>query len=95
MDFTIKGDGSLWYGKRLCVPNDPELKREIMEEAHETSYSVHPGSTKMYKDLKEYYWWNNMKREIANFVSKCLNCQLVKTEHQMPAELLQPLEIPK
>lgn len=76
VDFTIKGDDSLWYGKRLCVPNNPKRKRKIMEEPHETSYLVHLGSIKMYKDLKECYWWNNMKCEIADFVSKYLNCQL-------------------
>lgn len=66
-----------------------------MEEAHGTSYSVHPKSTKMYKDMEEYHWWNNMKRKIIDFVSKCLTCQVVKAEHQRPAGLLQPLEIPE
>lgn len=66
-----------------------------MEEAHGAAYVVHPGSTKMYKDLKEHYWWNNMKREIAEFVAKCLTCQKVKAEHQKPSGLLQPLEIPE
>lgn len=65
-----------------------EHKREIMKEVHKTIYSVHPRSTKMYKDLKEYYWWNNMKREITDFVSKCLTCQLVKEKHQKPTRLL-------
>ena len=52
-----------------------------------------PGSTKMYQDLKRNYWWPNMKRKIADWVSKCLTCQKVKTEHQRPSGLLQPLEI--
>ena len=52
-----------------------------MEEAHKFEYIVHPGSTKMYRDLREVYWWNNMKREIADFVSRCLICQQVKVEH--------------
>ncbi|KAL8103407.1 hypothetical protein AgCh_027832 [Apium graveolens] len=58
-------------------------------------YSIHPGSTKMYRDLKEYYWWPNMKREVAEWVSKCLTCQRVKAEHQRPSGLLRPLEIPE
>ena len=66
-----------------------------MEEAHKSAYTVHPGSTKMYRDLREVYWWNNMKREIADFVSRCLICQQVKVEHQRPAGLLQPLSIPE
>ena len=63
--FNVSNDGFLRFGNRLCVPNDFSLKKEIMEEAHHTPYSVHPGSTKMYRDIRETYWWNNMKREIA------------------------------
>ena len=94
-DFEIKNDESLCYKNRICVPNDPPLKKDILEEAHSSIYSMHPGGTKMYKDLKEYYWWNNMKREIPEFVAKCLVCQQVKAEHQKPAELLQSLPIPE
>ena len=61
-------DGVLRFENRLCVPNDFALKKEIMEEAHRTPHSVHPGSTKMYHEIRENYWWNNMKREIAQFV---------------------------
>ena len=79
---------------KICVPNDSVLKHEILQEAHQTGYIVHPRGTKMYRDLKEMYWWNNMKREIAQFVAQCLVCQQVKAEHQRPAGLLQPLDIP-
>src|SRR5262249_18941617 len=82
-------------GTRLCVPDVDELRREIMEEAHSTAYSVHPGSTKMYRDLRNVYWWSGMKRDIAEFVSRCLTCQQVKLEHQKPSGLLQPLPIPE
>ena len=61
----MSNDGVLRFVNRLCVPNDFALKKEIMEEAHRTPYSVHLGSTKMYRDIQETYWWNNMKREIA------------------------------
>ena len=64
-----------------------------MAEAHSTKYSMHSGSTKMYHNFKSRFWWNNMKREIAAFVSQCMTCQLIRTEHQKPAGLLQPLEI--
>ncbi|OMO91869.1 reverse transcriptase [Corchorus capsularis] len=94
-DFNIHIDGTLQFGSRLCVPNDFVLKREILEEAHGSRFTIHPGGTKMYKDLKENFWWNNMKREIAQFVSQCLVCQQVKAEHQRPSGLLQPLEIPE
>lgn len=78
-----------------CVPIDVELKRELMREAHETLYSIHPGSTKMYKDLKEQFWWNGMKKDVVKFVSRCLTYQLVKDEHQRPSGLLQSLDVPK
>ena len=71
-----------------------ELKFELMEEAHSSAYAAHPGSTKMYQTLKDYYWWPNMKREIAAFVSRCLICQQVKAERQKPSGLLEPLPIP-
>ncbi|KAL8111235.1 hypothetical protein AgCh_019086 [Apium graveolens] len=58
-----------------------ELREELMEEAHRSPFSIHPGETKMYRDLKEHFWWSGMKRDIANFVSKCLTCQQVKIEH--------------
>ena len=72
-------------GQRMCVPEYGELKRDIMEEAHSSAYTMHPGSTKMYRTLKEHYWWNGMKKEIASFVYRCLTCQQVKAEYQKPA----------
>ncbi|KAK0594976.1 hypothetical protein LWI29_002325 [Acer saccharum] len=81
-DFKLDESDVLWYGKRLCVPDDGEMKKEILNEAHNTAYSVHPGSTKMYHDLKRNFWWKNMKKEVAEFVSRCLTCQQVKIEHQ-------------
>ncbi|KAK1663150.1 hypothetical protein QYE76_051309 [Lolium multiflorum] len=94
-EFNLGEFGSLYFQKRICVPDDPEVKSIILKEAHETPYSIHPGSTKMYMDLKEMFWWNNMKREIAQYVSECHTCQRVKAEHQSPAGLLKPLEIPE
>ena len=81
-EFQIRDDGMIVKGQRMCVPEYGELKRDIMEEAHSYAYVMHPCSTKMYKTLKEHYWWNGMKKEIAGFVSRCLTCQQVKTEHQ-------------
>ena len=62
-------------GQRMCMPEYDELNRDIMEEAHSSAYAMHPGSTKMYRTLKEHYRWNGMKKEIVGFVSKCLTCQ--------------------
>ena len=93
-EFHVRSDGSVWLRNRICVPNQPDLKLEIMQEAHSTPYTVHPGSTKMYHDIKGNFWWPNMKREIAKFVLECPICQQVKVDHQKPAGLLQPLKIP-
>ncbi|XP_070056295.1 uncharacterized protein [Nicotiana tomentosiformis] len=83
MAFTLgMDDGTLRYQGRLCVPNVGGLRERIMTEAHASRYSVHPSSTKMYHDLKEIYWWNDMKRNVADFVARCPNCQQVKAEHQ-------------
>lgn len=81
--------------ERVCVPKDEELRREILSEAHASMFSIHPGATKMYRDLKRYYQWVGMKRDVANWVAKCDVCQLVKAEHQVPGGLLQSLLIPK
>ena len=87
--------GILRFASRIWIPNITELKTEILQEAHNSRYSIHPGSTKMYRDLKQNFWWPDMKREIAEWVSKCFTCQRVKAEHQRPSGLLQPLEIPE
>ncbi|GKE82713.1 putative reverse transcriptase domain-containing protein [Tanacetum coccineum] len=67
----------------------------IMDEAHKSKYSVHPGAAKMYYDLRDRYWWTGMKKDIAMYVSKCLTCLKVKAEHQRPSGLLQQPEIPE
>ena len=94
-DFAIRNDGALVIGSRLCVPAAEELKGHILGEAHSSAYAMHPDSTKMYRTLKEYYWWSGMKREVVEYVSKCLVFQQVKAERQKPSGLLQPLPIPE
>ena len=84
-DFVLSDDEILRFGTRLCVPNDEDLRRELLEEAHCSKFAIHPGGTKMYKDLRQNYWWSGMKRDIAQFVAQCLVCQQVKAEHQRPA----------
>nr|ABA92058.1 retrotransposon protein, putative, Ty3-gypsy subclass [Oryza sativa Japonica Group] len=93
--FVEDEQGTIWMGERLCVPESKKLKDLIMTEAHQTQYSIHPGSTKMYQDLKEKFWWVSMRREIAEFVALCDVCQRVKAEHQRPVGLLQTLQIPE
>ncbi|KAL0546476.1 hypothetical protein IC582_016386 [Cucumis melo] len=95
VEFSISSDGGLLFKRRLCVPSDSAVKTELLSEAHSSPFSMHPGSTKMYQDLKRVYWWRNMKREVAKFVSKCLVCQQVKAPRQKPTGLLQPLSVPE
>ncbi|KAJ4773005.1 DNA/RNA polymerases superfamily protein [Rhynchospora pubera] len=78
--FRVDEEGVLRFRDRICVPDDYELKGKILSEAHESGYTIHPGETKMYRDLKGYYWWRNMRREVARFVAKCLVCQKVKAD---------------
>ncbi|GJV64297.1 putative reverse transcriptase domain-containing protein [Tanacetum coccineum] len=89
-----RSDGTLYYLDRIWVPLKGEVRTLIMDEAHKSKYSVHPGADKMYYDLRDRYWWPGMKKDIAEYVSKCLTCLKVKAEHQRPSGLLQQPEIP-
>ena len=92
--FFVDDEGTLWFGRHLVVPKIPELRKKILDEAHDTLLSIHPGSTKMYQDLKLRFLWTRMKREIARYVTECDVCRRVKAEHLKPAGTLQPLLIP-
>jgi hypothetical protein len=93
-DFRTYEEGILWFKNRLCVPKG-EAREVLLDEAHNSAYSIHPGTTKMYLDLKTRYWWRGMKKEIAQYVARCDTCQQTKAEHQKPAGLLQPLPVPE
>ncbi|KAA0047082.1 pol protein [Cucumis melo var. makuwa] len=71
-DFSISSDDGLTFDGRLCVSKDSAVKIELLTAAHSSPFTMHPGSTKMYRDLRCVYWWRNMKREVADFVSRCL-----------------------
>ncbi|WVZ84900.1 hypothetical protein U9M48_031870 [Paspalum notatum var. saurae] len=92
--FTLDDQGVLWFKGRLVVPRDMELRKKILDEAHTSMFTIHPGSNKMYQDLKQKFWWTRMKREIAKYVSECDVCQRVKADHLKPAGMLQPLAVP-
>jgi hypothetical protein len=94
--FNFTEDDLLRTGDaRTVIPNDAELRRDILNEAHKTRYTEHPGSTKMYQDLRKGFWWQGMKHDIAEYVAQCPTCQQVKAEHQRPANPLQPLNVPE
>ncbi|KAD4889453.1 hypothetical protein E3N88_21526 [Mikania micrantha] len=90
----IKNDEVLYFKNRIWVPYFSNSRTIILDEAHKSRYSIHPGADKMYKDLKDFYWWPGMKKHIAEYVGRCLTCLKVKAEHQRPSGLLQQPEIP-
>ncbi|GJY49464.1 putative reverse transcriptase domain-containing protein [Tanacetum coccineum] len=92
--FEIRPDGTRCIKNRSWLPLFGNLRDLIMHESHKSKYSIHPGSDKMYQDLKKLYWWPNMKAIIAEYVGKCLTCSRVKAECQKPSGLLVQPEIP-
>lgn len=77
------------------MPQNAQVQDDILREAYRTPYTVHPGETKMYQDLKKSFWWKRMKVDVARYVASCGVCQRVKAEHKHPAGLLQPLNVPQ
>ncbi|KAJ0609837.1 putative nucleotidyltransferase, Ribonuclease H [Helianthus annuus] len=84
-EFEQRSDNIYYFMERIWVPVFGDLRELVMDEAHKSRYSIHPGSDKMYQDLKVLYWWPNMKALIATYVSKCLTCARVKVEYQKPS----------
>ena len=91
--FRLDERGVLWFEDRLVVPKDRELRNQILDEAHLSKLSIHPGSSKMYQDLKTHFWWTKMKKEITAYVARCDTCSRVKVDHLKPTGLLPPLSI--
>jgi hypothetical protein len=84
----------IWFGKRLVVLVDPKIRKTVFDEAHMSKFSIHPGSTKMYQELKKNFWWSNMKVDIAKYVLECDTCHKMKARHLKSAGVLQSLSIP-
>ena len=92
---TEDSRGLKLFQGRVWVPKLGGNREVLLEDAHKSKYSIHPGSTKMYRDLRLNYWWPIMKLDVARYVEKCVTCLQVKAEHQRPYGSLQPLEIPE
>ena len=92
--YSLNEKGLILYKNRLYIPNVPKIKLLILNEIHKNPYSGHPGYQKTITMLRKDYFWPNIKNELAEYISRCFECQQVKTEHQHPAGLLQPLPIP-
>jgi hypothetical protein len=92
--FRKDDQGIVWFNNRIVVPKNEEIRQQILDEVHLSRYSIHPGSTKMYHDLKQHYWWTKMKIEIACYVARCDTYRRVKAIHMKTAGPLQSLPIP-
>jgi hypothetical protein len=93
--FHEDAEGTLWFKERLAVPMKEDLKKQILDEAHTSRYSIHPGSTKMYHNLRQQFWWMRMKHEAARYVSECDTDRKVKADYMNPGGLQEPLSIPE
>jgi hypothetical protein len=90
LEFREDKKGTVWFKNKICVPEIKELRETILKEAHDSAYSIYLGSTKMYQDLKQKYWWYGIKKDVAAHVALCDTCQRVKAEYQRLAGLHQP-----
>src|SRR5690606_13601278 len=93
--YYLAEDGTLLINGRITVPKGQGLRDEILRIAHHSLLSIHPGSSKMYRDVRRYYHWPGMKKAVAQWVAQCATCQQVKVEHQVLGGLLQNLPIPQ
>jgi hypothetical protein len=93
--YALKTNGLLLYKNRVYVPNDRELKLAILKEMHNVTYAGHPGYQKTVAAVKSHYFWPGMKKEVVEYIARCMECQKVKAEHRHPTGLLQPLPIPE
>jgi hypothetical protein len=91
--FCVDMEGTLWFKNRLVIPRREALKKKILDEAHTSRYSIHSGSTKMYHDVRQQFWWTRMKCKIAHYVSECDICRKVKADYMKHGGLLQPLNV--
>jgi hypothetical protein len=91
-DYRLEVDGILLYMNRIYVPSSHELSM-ILKEMHNVPYVGHPGYQKTVAAVKSHYYWPGMKKEITEYIAKCMECQRVKAKHRHPVGLLQPLPI--
>ncbi|GJU20723.1 putative reverse transcriptase domain-containing protein [Tanacetum coccineum] len=93
--FEQRENGEIYFFDRIWIPSVGGVRKLIMDEAHTSRYSVHPGADKMYYDLRDLYWWPGMKRDIAEYVSRCLTCSKIKAEQFITHRFLPQQKIPE
>ena len=94
-EYKLEEDGLITYKGRIYIPNVAALRRVVMDEIHQASYFSHPGYQKTIATARKQYFWLGMKRDMAEYISRCMKCQQVKVEHQHPAGLLQSFRVPE
>jgi hypothetical protein len=94
-NYKLETDGILMYKNKVYIPNVQGLKLVILREMHNVPYVGHPGYQKTMATVKSHYFWPGMKKEIVEYITRCMECQKVKAEHRHPTGLLQPLPIPE
>jgi hypothetical protein len=92
-NYKLETDGILLYKNIICIPNVQGLKLVILREMHSVPYVGHPGYQKIVAVVKRHYFWPGMKKEIIEYIARCMECHKVKDENKNPAWLLQPLPI--
>ena len=80
--YELKEDGKLTHRGKIYVPNSSEMKNTVLMEMHNVSYVGHPRYQKSIAIVRRQYFWKGMKKDVANYISKCLECQKVKTKHR-------------
>lgn len=93
--YELNAEGILYYRKRIYVPNQDDIKENILDEYHKSPYARLPSYQNLITSLRKEYHWPGMKRDVTEYLARCIECQQVKAEHQHPAGLLQRLPIPK
>ena len=88
-------DGKLYFNSRLCIPNDPGVKKQILHEAHDIPIAGHPGYIKTYSTLRQIFFWPGMKKDILTYVTSCLTCQRIKVERVKYPKKLHPIDVPQ
>jgi len=94
LEYSVGSDDIIRLRGRICIPEDAELRGQILSKGHCSRFSVRRGGIKMYKNLRSHYWWPRMKRDVQDFVARCAVCQQVKAKHLIPGGYLQPLDVP-
>ena len=94
-DYVLQDGGMLKLKGRVYIPNSSELRKSVLQEMHNAPYAGHPSYQKTVIAVRKEYLWPGIKRYVAEYIAKCMECQRVKVEHRHPAGLLQPLAIPE